>query len=369
MSQVRRLAFVTTAMGCGGAERVLATLANFFASRSWQVALCILHEPDVFFPLHPAVGVRAFASEVGEVPRWQRPFRRVRWLRRELDKLQPHAVVSFLDVANVMTLCATLGRPLAVIVSERIHPRHHRLRWPYRWLRRVLYRRAAAVVVQTARIATWARRFLPSHLVVEVPNPVMPPSPGEAELQLPPRRWLVGVGRLHVQKGFDVLIEAFATLAPRHPDWSLLILGEGPERPRLEALAARRGLGERVRLPGTVRAVAPVLRQCELFVLSSRYEGFPNALCEALACGLPAVAFDCPTGPREILRDGVDGLLVADGDAEALTRALDRLMGDEAERRRLASRAPEILRRFDAGDIFARWEALVRAARCAREES
>lgn len=356
------VAAVTTAMGCGGAERVLALLADHFAGRAWGVELFVLHEPDVFFPLDPAVKVRAFAAEAGQVRRWRRPWRRVDWLRGELARLRPDVVLSFLDVANVMTLLATATLHLPVVISERVHPARHRLRWPLRLLRRLLYRRAEALVVQTDGVAAWARRLVPPGRVVRIPNPVPPPAPGPAALELPPRHWLVGVGRLHPQKGFDVLIEVFAALAPRHPDWSLLILGEGPERRRLEGRLRGAGLGGRVLLPGTVPAVGPILRQCELFVLSSRYEGFPNALCEAMACGLATVAFDCPTGPREIVRDGVDGVLVPAGDAAALTAALDRLMRDGAERRRLAARAPEVLGRFAAEGILARWEALLTGA-------
>jgi len=111
-------------------------------------------------------------------------------------------------------------------------------------------------------------------------------------------------------------------------------------------------------LPGAVRVTDPVLRQCHLFALTSRYEGFPNALCEAMACGIPAVSFDCPTGPREIVRDGVDGLLVPDGDAGALRAALDRLMGDDSLRERLGARATEVVTRFAAAGILGSWEAL-----------
>lgn len=352
---------VITAMGCGGAERVLATLANHLSALGHRVTLFVLHEPEVFFPLRAGVTVRAFAAEVPRTWRWTRPVRRVRWLRSELGRLAPGVVVSFIDVANVMSLLAAWGQRIPVVVAERIHPPEHRLRWPFRLLRRLLYRRAAGVVVQTARTAAWARRLAPAERVVQIPNPVTPPPGTAPELVLPDRCWLVGVGRLDPQKRFDVLIRAFAALAPRHPEWSLLLLGEGPERRGLEALVRGLDLADRVWLPGTVREIGPVLRQCRLFALTSRYEGFPNALCEAMACGLPAVSFDCPTGPAEIIRHGVDGLLVPDGDTAALEGALERLLGSEEERRRLAAHAPDVVARFDAGQVLAAWERL-----CAR---
>ncbi|MCU0290720.1 MAG: glycosyltransferase family 4 protein [Thermoanaerobaculaceae bacterium] len=352
------IALVITAMGCGGAERVLATLATHLAARGHRVTLFVLHEPEVFFPLHAGVTVRAFATEVPRTWRWARPVQRVRWLRSELARLGPRVVVSFIDVANAMTLLAARGLGVPVVVAERIHPPEHRVRWPFRLLRCLLYRRAAGVVVQTAQTAAWARRLVPADRVIQVPNPVAPPSGSAPGLVLPDRLWMVGVGRLDPQKRFDVLIRAFAALAPRHPAWSLLVLGEGPGRRSLEDLVRERGLAERVWLPGTVQEIGPVLRQCRLFALTSRYEGFPNALCEAMACGLPAVSFDCPTGPAEIIRHGVDGLLVPDGDAAALEGALDRLMGDAMLRETLGTRASEVTARFSAAEILARWEAL-----------
>lgn len=349
---------VITAMGCGGAERVLATLANHLVARGHRVTLFVLHEPEVFFPLAADVEVRAFATEVPGVRRWARPFQRVRWLRRELRRLDPQVVVSFIEVANVVTLLAALGLGIPVVVAERIYPPEHRVRWPFGLLRRLLYRRAARVVVQTAQTAAWARRLVPPERVVQMPNPVVPPSGAAPELVLPERLWLVGVGRLDPQKRFDLLIRAFAALAPRYPEWSLLVLGEGPQRPNLEKLVGEHGLAGRAWLPGTVPETGPVLRQCRLFALTSRYEGFPNALCEAMACGLPVVSFECPTGPAEIIRHEVDGLLVADGDARAMEAALDRVMGDEALRNALGARANDVTARFSAAEILARWERL-----------
>jgi glycosyltransferase involved in cell wall biosynthesis len=167
------------------------------------------------------------------------------------------------------------------------------------------------------------------------------------------------MGRLSREKGFDVLMRAFARCAATRPDWSLLIAGEGEERAHLVDLRGRLGLAARVRLPGRVADPGGLLRRADLFVLPSRHEGFPNALLEAMACGLPVVAFDCPSGPAEIVRPGQDGLLVPACDEEALAAAMRRLMDDEAERRRLGARAVEVLERFGLDRVMAAWETVV----------
>lgn len=172
---------------------------------------------------------------------------------------------------------------------------------------------------------------------------------------------IVGLGRLAWQKGFDLLIEAFSQIAAAHPEWTLIIYGEGERRNALESLVRTKSLESRVFLPGAVQQVPAVLSEASVFVLSSRYEGFPNALCEAMACGLPVISFDCPSGPNEIIRHNIDGILVKAGDIEALAKALDTLIRDNNLRRSLAVRATEITKRFEVKKIMNMWEELLRS--------
>jgi GalNAc-alpha-(1->4)-GalNAc-alpha-(1->3)-diNAcBac-PP-undecaprenol alpha-1,4-N-acetyl-D-galactosaminyltransferase len=137
-------------------------------------------------------------------------------------------------------------------------------------------------------------------------------------------------------------------------------MGEGPERKTLEALATELGIARKVHWMGVVAEPEKVLNQAGIFVLSSRYEGFPNVILEAMSCGLPVVSFDCPTGPREIIREGIDGILVQAQDLDGLTAAMDRLMSDETERLRLGARATEVTDRFSLARIMAMWEDLLR---------
>jgi len=154
------------------------------------------------------------------------------------------------------------------------------------------------------------------------------------------------------------LLEAFVTLARKYYNWNLVILGEGPERRALETQVQAFGLDGRVFLPGRVGNVGEWYERADVYVMSSRFEGFPNALAEAMAHGLPAVSFDCDTGPRDIIRPEVDGLLVLPGNVDALTAALDRLMDDAALRAQFAARAVEVRERFSMERIAGMWEEL-----------
>jgi glycosyltransferase involved in cell wall biosynthesis len=163
-----------------------------------------------------------------------------------------------------------------------------------------------------------------------------------------------------VEKGFDILIEAFARVSARHPDWALVIAGEGPLGVQLREQAGRTGCADRIEFAGVVRKPEALLHDSEIFVLSSRHEGFPNALLEGMACGCCVIAADCHSGPAEIITAGVDGVLVPVEDVGALAAALDTLMANGVETRRLGAAAALSAERFRADDIAERWLRLLR---------
>jgi len=291
-----------------------------------------------------------------------RNFRKIRHLRRAIRQSQPDLIISFLDIPNIVTLLATRWLRIPVIVSEHSNPGKAKMHPVWLAMRRLIYPFADALVCPTSSILESLQKKIniPGQAI---PNPVTIPSPKAKNLphsEVLNTYVVTAMGRLVPEKGFDMLLEAFSRIAAIHPDWSLRIIGDGPLYSQLTAQTRALGLNNRVVFTGPLADPFPVLYAGDLFVFSSRFEGFGLALMEAMACGLPVISFNCPAGPAEIIRHEIDGLLVPPEDVNALATAMARLMASPQERERLASRAPEVLTRFSMKSVLARWEELFR---------
>ena len=327
---------------------------------------------ESFYPLDGHVRVAALDVMSDSASRAQAMggnLHRLRAVRRVLRRGAPQVVIASQPETNVLTLLATrlLHRvPCRVVVWEHSYAPLMPLTQPWPLARRLCYPLADAVATCSAGVAAWFSGWLLREKVVPIHNPVLVGDrradhrAADLARRIAGERWVLAMGRLSREKGFDLLLRAFARLRrQRQAGWKLGIMGEGPLRDELEDNIADLDLAGDASLLGSFADPMPVLRAGTIFVLSSRHEGFGIALAEAMACGLPAVAFRCPCGPDEIVRDGADGLLVPPEDVEALGAAMARLMGDEDLRERLAGRAAEASERFSAARFLDRWEGLI----------
>jgi glycosyltransferase involved in cell wall biosynthesis len=224
----------------------------------------------------------------------------------------------------------------------------------------------SGLVAQTQESSKWLSRELQLRHVETIPNPVIFPVPsderagtaGKDKRLVEAQHILLAVGRLEEQKGFDILLDAFAELAESYETWCLVIVGDGSERGKLLEKIEKLSLADRVYLPGVVENIGEWYRAADAYVLTSRFEGFPNTLLEAMAYGLAVVSVDCETGPNDIIRDNVDGLLVPQGNQEALVAALEKIMCDSDLRKSLSEHAVDIRDRYSINKIAGLWENL-----------
>jgi glycosyltransferase involved in cell wall biosynthesis len=219
------------------------------------------------------------------------------------------------------------------------------------------YPRLDALVVLTGGDRDAYVEALGNGLRVDVIANAVPAMPGPPSPLSEPV--ILAAGRLTPQKGFDLLAEAFALIADEAPDWSVRICGDGPKRDGIEERIAEHRLEDRVVLAGRCMRIWEEMERASVYALSSRFEGFPMILLEAMSKGMAVAAFDCPTGPAEIVQDGVNGRMVPAEDVDAFAAALRDLMADEALRRRCAAAAVEVAHRYDMDAIGAQWEALL----------
>lgn len=362
-----KITLVISSLTCGGAERVLVLLAQGFINQGHDVAVITLSAKNTdFYQLPPkcsrwALGIMGNSS--GLAVAIKNNFQRTIELRQAIKSSTPDVVISFLRITNITTILALMGTKYPLIVTEHNDPQVFSYGMLWETLRRLTYPFCSSLV-SVSKGVDEGFTSLPKSKRAVIYNPIIVKDdgqtdelPGEVD---PDKNWLVSMGRLTEQKGFDLLLQAFQQIVPKYPNWQLIIMGKGELRQELEQMRDDLGLSGKVVFTGALSNPFTVLKQGQLFVMASKNEGFPMAHGEALACGLPVIATDCPSGPSEMIRHNIDGLLVPNQDLEAFAVAMDDLMSNEDKRKQFAAKAPEVTSRFSLDAIVAEWETLIK---------
>ncbi|USO01325.1 MAG: glycosyltransferase family 4 protein [Alphaproteobacteria bacterium] len=356
----QKITFVIHALQMGGAERVLTFLANSLVERGYDVSIITLDssERGSYFPIKPGVDVtylNVLTAGAGIVRRFYSIIQRLWMLRRTLKHHKSGVVVAFVDITNITTLLASVGLGIPVLVAERSDPFTHVIPCFMKIMRQITYHWAHYVVTQTQGARTYFQ-WLPCEKVVVIPNPVPQDSPPLFEVRTCQK--IISVGRLVPSKNHGLLIHAFAAVAKTHPTLTLTLYGEGAERKNLESIIAAHNLTTRVHLPGAVSQVKRYMRKADLFIFPSAYEGFPNALAEAMAAGVPVIASKC-SGNTDLVVHEKTGILVEVNSQEQLTAAIIALAQDHEKRQCLALGAYYALGAFRPDVVVQQWEALI----------
>jgi GalNAc-alpha-(1->4)-GalNAc-alpha-(1->3)-diNAcBac-PP-undecaprenol alpha-1,4-N-acetyl-D-galactosaminyltransferase len=358
-----KLALVISSLAMGGAERVITHLATGWANLGIEVHLITLANQDTdFYTLPPSIHricLNHMKNSANPVQAIHNNLNRVIALRKQLKLLQPKAVVSFMDATNVLVVLANMGLGITTIISERTNPARYQQHLGLIWdnLRKITYPKAAAVVAVSKAAAKQLTSFIPQSQVEVIPNPVLCNGTNKISTLQLTSPTVISMGRLVALKNFDMLIQAFAECLNLHPEWQLVIMGDGPQRGDLESLINELGVAKHVRLLGAVKDPAPILAQSEIFTLYSSFEGFSNSLVEAMACKLPVICTQEAGG--ELINNGKQGYLVPDGDAKALADSISHLMDDHQLREQMGFEANLSVKKYKLPRVINQWNLLL----------
>jgi glycosyltransferase involved in cell wall biosynthesis len=358
-----KLAFVIKTLDSrgGGAERVLTQVTSELVKRGHQISLLTFGapgEPD-FYPVDPAIeriwlGAGNVQTPSGVID----VLSRIKKLRRAIRDVGPDAAIGFMHSSYIPLAIALPGSSIPVVASEHTSFDHFR-RLP---LHAFLLRAAAPFFARMTIISEALRNDFPRHAaerMAVIPNPLIPLS-ARADPIGGRQKILLHVGRLSEEKDQRTLIEAFAQVAPAHPEWMLRIVGQGALRGELEAIITALGIEDRVELAGVTGDIGSTYASAQLFAMPSRYESFGLATAEALAAAIPAIGFADCAGTNELIRNGVNGLLVEGPDrVSALADGLDLLMSSPKLRQQMSAAAPASVEMFKLEAIVDQWEALL----------
>lgn len=349
-----RIVIVMPSLTSGGAERVISLLCNRWIQQGYTVDLILWNARNRFYSIDDNINIIDLDFRFqNKFERFLKQFLVLFLLRRHLKKIKPKFVLSFLPLNNIVTLLSSLFLNLNVIISERNNPKELNIDLSEKlfFLRNYLYKKyAKGIIAQTELAKELILKEFPNKKIIAIPNPVKNLNLLRNNVE---ENLLVNVGRLHPQKGHLDLIEIISKLQTQNV--KLVILGEGYLRDKIEEKIKKLHLENKVQLMGAVNNIEDWLSRAALFVFSSKYEGFPNALAEAMIAGIPSISYDCDTGPSELINDSINGFLVELDNQQDFANKIDRLLNDKKLRDQFSIESKKLSSELDEDMISQRY--------------
>jgi GalNAc-alpha-(1->4)-GalNAc-alpha-(1->3)-diNAcBac-PP-undecaprenol alpha-1,4-N-acetyl-D-galactosaminyltransferase len=352
--QGKKICIIGPCLTMGGMERASANVANYFAERGFSVLYIAIFKHPHFINLHSDIEINEpnIKGNSKKLNFFSTLFR----LRRKIKTFKPDTVLAYSNFYSAIAIMSVLGLGIPIYISDRASPL-------FKWNKFIslffltVFKifPPTGVIAQTNIAASYQKKIFRSSTKIEIiPNVLR-------NVTLYPqvrKNHVLAVGRFNDHlKGFDRLIEAYALV--NEPNWKLVFAGGNENGEYLKKLASDYGILDKIIFLGKVNEIDRIYSEAGIFVIPSRSEGFPNALCEAMAAGLPCISFDFVAGPKDIIRDGIDGIIVEDGNIKALADAIKDLINDEKKRDLIGKNAMVVRDRYNRVVIGAKIENFI----------
>ena len=345
-----KIIFITGSMGKGGAERVISILSKHYDKKGWSVSIIMLLHNKIEYRLPSHVNVVNLSEKNGI----KRDFIKViKNTRNYIAKQKPDVIVAFMAQNILLAHFAIKKMNIPFIVSERIDPAEVKRNIIFKYLLNKIYKTASVVIFQTKRAQSYFNKAIQGNSCV-IGNPISI----SCQKNKTSKHKIVSVGRMTKQKNQKMLISVFKRIHDRHPNYELVIYGEGPLREELHAKIKELNLDNCVSLPGISNNIHEDIADAEIFVLPSNYEGLSNALMEAMLMGLPSISTNC-AGSDEIIDNYKNGLLVPIGDENEMFNAIEKLINDKNLRKIISKNAIKSMERYKEENIAEMWDNII----------
>lgn len=356
----QRIAFIIPSLNAGGAERVMSTLSNSLVS-NFNITIIVLYQCDIFYDLDKSISVifceNTYNSKRSAINRIISHIKFIRIISSIVKSNEIELLIGFMTTTNLYAIAVSKINKVPCIISERIHPDYSPISEFVKKVRKNLYRFTDLLVVQTNDIAQFFSTFVNAKKIKVIYNPLNPDLISNKNNTILKENIILNVGRLDYQKNQDMLIRAFANI--NNKNWKLIIVGEGIERDNYNRLINELDLESKIELTGNITDIERLYNMSSIFAFTSRFEGFPNALTEAMAFGLACIATNCPSGPSELIIDGQNGYLIDSEDQAALEQKLSCLMNNENIRSNFSYESIKNMEKFEIENISEQWHNLI----------